>query len=272
MPIGWRRPRRACEFLAMKRELLWSAVVCLGCAEAVEAPEAGVSGPGGSVSSGPPGGSTPPGSGLDAAVLPLDADLRRDAAPEPDAAPAPEVGVVPDAAAPVPDAVVDAMIPVDMAEPDLNCVPEVCNGADEDCDGLIDEGADCPCEVAQYEGQPHLFCDQARPWPNARELCQAVGYDLVIIETAELDAWIYQGMRDRGFGDSWVGLNDRQVEGQWVWLDGVPIGYEHWDSGEPNDGGGGEDCGLIMTTRNRQTEWDDRPCDQGRPFICGLAP
>jgi hypothetical protein len=54
-----------------------------------------------------------------------------DAAPPPDAAP--PVDATPDAAPP-PDATPDAAPP-----PDAACVPEACNGRDDDCDGAADE-------------------------------------------------------------------------------------------------------------------------------------
>ena len=83
-----------------------------------------------------------------------------------------------------------------------------------------------------------------------------------LLEGAEL-------ARARNLGDTWIGLSDQAAEGQWVWTDGNAPAYTHWDQGEPNDGGrNGEDCALIMTAENRTSEWDDRPCEGSRPFVC----
>jgi hypothetical protein len=71
----------------------------------------------------------------------------------------------------------------------------------------------------------------------------------------------------RGFDGTWLGLNDLVSEGSWIWDDRTPLVYENWDEGEPNDAGG-EDCGIIMTSRDRASYWDDRACDSERSYIC----
>lgn len=156
----------------------------------------------------------------------------------------------------------------DAGPPDAGCPPEACNGLDDDCDARIDEGAGCPCDRREHGGHAYLVCPDARSWLGARSRCEASGYTLAVVETAAEDAFLYGEIASRGLDDTWIGLNDAVTEGTWVWLDGVPLGYEHWDEGEPNDGAGGEDCGVIMTREGRESEWDDRPCDGERPYLC----
>jgi hypothetical protein len=147
-------------------------------------------------------------------------------------------------------------------------VAESCNGLDDDCDGTIDDGAGCPCEVETYGGHAYQLCPTARSWLAARMSCESYGYSLAVIETAGEDAFVYGEMASRGFIDTWIGLNDVLTEMTWVWLDGTPLAYTHWDAGEPNDGAGGEDCGVIMRMTGRETEWDDRSCDTEYPYVC----
>jgi hypothetical protein len=173
----------------------------------------------------------------------------------------------------------DAAVAEVPAVPDAaTCLPEACNGRDDDCDGAIDEEAGCPCDVVAgpiagpAESSTYLLCREGRNWVLARQFCQGFGYDLVALEDGAEDTFIYGAIAARGFGGTWLGLNDRAAEGQWVWLDGAPVLYSHWDQGEPNDGGnGGEDCGVVMTGDGRQSEWDDRGCESVRPFVCEAA-
>ncbi|MCA9560290.1 MAG: hypothetical protein KC583_17195, partial [Myxococcales bacterium] len=168
-----------------------------------------------------------------------------------------------DAAPPPPPA--DAAPRVDVGPV---CGVETCDGTDEDCDDRIDEGAACPCDLGAFGTSAYLFCPQQVDWPTARAACQQVGYDLAVVEDGAEDSYLYASVNQRGFGDTWLGLNDRQNEGDWVWLDGTPVAYSHWDRGEPNNGSGGEDCGLLMTRDGRDTQWDDRPCGRGYSYIC----
>lgn len=160
--------------------------------------------------------------------------------------------------------------PTDCDDDDATVSPsasETCNGRDDDCDGLIDEDAACPCPREVRGGRTYLFCEARRSWVGAQVACASVGYTLAKVETAAEDAQIHAGMVARSFADTWIGLNDATAEGTWRWADGSLVGYTHWDEGEPNDGGG-EDCGVIMTTTGRTAEWDDRGCGSERPSVC----
>jgi len=154
---------------------------------------------------------------------------------------------------------------------DVLClVDELCNGVDDDCDASIDEGGDCPGEVVQgLSGNAYLFDDAERTWREARSRCDSLGYTLAVIDDATEDAFVFAHLARLGFDDAWIGLDDRDDEMTWVWVDGSPIGYENWGEGEPNDGGSGSDCAVIMTPpASRASRWADRECDSRRPYIC----
>ncbi len=210
-------------------------------------------------------GGQPPGAASSA-----DAFVPREAAVSPPADAS--VPRLPDASVPPPpprDAATPP--PADMAVPDVEvCEAELCNGRDDDCDGTIDEEAGCPCEHVTWDQRSYLLCRVERDWSSARGTCEAAGYSLAVIEDAAEDAFIYREISQRGFPNTWLGHNDRQLEGAWVWLDGLPMGFAHWDDGEPNDGGDdGEDCGIVMTEPARRAgKWDDRPCGRAYASVC----
>ena len=94
-----------------------------------------------------------------------------------------------------------------------------------------------------------------------------MGGDLASIPDEET----YVMLRDRAYkllvAEWWIGLNDRDEEGTFVWSDGTTGGYRPWADGEPNDSGG-EDCGHFWTAHGGM--YNDMPCDRVQPYICQL--
>ena len=62
----------------------------------------------------------------------------------------------------------------------------------------------------------------------------------------------------------WLGGNDNNVEGQWVWsVDSRPISYVAWSS---HDGGTAENC-MSLNVNDRT--WSDNRCTNPMEFVCG---
>ena len=100
---------------------------------------------------------------------------------------------------------------------------------------------------------------------------------MVTIDDATEDDWLYTTLRTINPGSKWwIGLNDRAIEGDFVWSDGTPVGYTNWNSSEPNNAGGNEDCGQLNrfneNNSNEPGTWNDEPCSTGMPFICEVNP
>ena len=63
---------------------------------------------------------------------------------------------------------------------------------------------------------------------------------------------------------TWIGLNDRSVEGTFVWSNGEAVTYTNWTAGEPNNSGN-EDCAHIWSSGT----WNDIPCTgYPTPYVC----
>lgn len=134
----------------------------------------------------------------------------------------------------------------------------------------------CPGGGVKYNnaGFDYTICTSNTAWDDAREYCRSIGgsWDLAkITSDAENDF-----LRDRISSDTWIGGNDRAVEGQWRWPDDdqfwqgdqngsvTPGAYESWGNGEPNDSGNSEDCAELQT----DGDWNDQGCGTVQRFIC----
>ncbi|WP_422107130.1 HYR domain-containing protein [Winogradskyella sp.] len=76
---------------------------------------------------------------------------------------------------------------------------------------------------------------QAHSGATVFSLAADNGYDLVTINTAEENAYIVQALRSAGIGGIFLGYNDLQTEGTFVWQSGQPSFYENWEEGQPED-------------------------------------
>ena len=74
----------------------------------------------------------------------------------------------------------------------------------------------------------------SQTWQSAEAAAAVLGGHLVTInEQAEQD-WIYNTFSR--FGNVWIGINDYDTEGTWVWADGTPVSYTNWGPNEPDSG------------------------------------
>ena len=104
----------------------------------------------------------------------------------------------------------------------------------------------------------------ATTWNNARSTCQSYGGDLVSIPNSDVNNWLCSTLGCDG--NPWIGFNDIAIEGTWVWSDGSPVTYTNWNTGEPNNSGGNEDCGQILYSPTGK--WNDSSCSSSNPYIC----
>jgi len=70
-------------------------------------------------------------------------------------------------------------------------------------------------------------------WAQAEDQAVEWGGHLVTLGSWQEELWI-----KNTFGENehlWIGLNDIEEEGTWVWASGKPVAYTNWAEGEPNN-------------------------------------
>jgi hypothetical protein len=144
-------------------------------------------------------------------------------------------------------------------------IAEKCNGVDDDCDGQRDETG-CPCPVATYGGHLYLFCTATANWEDARDRCRAVSYDLAAIADAAENKWVFDTAGKLSSDPWWIGLNDRNREGTWVWSNGEPVVYAPWQSGQPNNYFN-QDC-VDIYRYGANASWGDSDCGEALRYVC----
>ena len=148
---------------------------------------------------------------------------------------------------------------------------EVCDLDDDNCDGVWDNDPKCPQCVTKKLPAPLVgnaaFCFGARDWPAAEADCVKQKGHLISVHSQSLQDFLTTEALAIQGNDWWIGLNDLQAEGKFVWSDATKLDYTHWNGGEPNNAGE-EDCANI--TAGAGGQWNDLGCGSPQPYICRL--
>ena len=66
----------------------------------------------------------------------------------------------------------------------------------------------------------------------------------------------------------WIGFSDVHKEGYWVWTkDGYYTPFTNWDSYQPDNRGGSEDCAVVLGSF-RSSRWGDQQCTLAKYSVC----
>ncbi|XP_059402200.1 CD209 antigen-like protein C isoform X1 [Carassius carassius] len=109
-----------------------------------------------------------------------------------------------------------------------------------------------------------FFMSTEMSWFDSRQYCRDRGADLAIINTELKQRFISSLVKEI----VWIGLSDRQQEGIMKWVDNSTLNQGFWESNEPNDADGNEDCIELNPSKSFPNNWNDVPCTNKRKWIC----
>ena len=121
----------------------------------------------------------------------------------------------------------------------------------------------CQPRWSYFGGYCYLTSAACASWLIAESYCSNMSSNLVTLHNQEENVYIQH--RHNG-GRSWIGLNDRSVEGSFVWTNKEISSFRFWASRQPNNWKN-EDCVHTLGARHGYT-WNDVPCDNCYNYTC----
>ena len=117
------------------------------------------------------------------------------------------------------------------------------------------------------EGQCELFYkyDSQLSWTQSQAACQSNNANLASVLDIGINNFVQNLLTSR----SWIGGNKPSgspAGSSWMWINNSTWAFENWNTGEPNDVGGIEDC-LEMYSHNGK--WNDGECSEIFSYVCG---
>ena len=107
--------------------------------------------------------------------------------------------------------------------------------------------------TVERNGSVYRLTSTPVSWREAQAYAQRLGGNLVTLNDAEEEDFLQQAFgTDERF---WIGLNDVESEGEFVWVSGEEVTYTNFSRGEPNNNNGQQHFGVMNFGSNRQ--WDD---------------
>jgi hypothetical protein len=133
-----------------------------------------------------------------------------------------------------------------------------CGGPDTPCTAPAD------CTAEEFAGHTYFFCTTSLVWADARATCQAAHTDLAIIDDQAENDFVTSKLK----GESWLGINDQETEGSYVWIvpgtsevSGAAQSFTAWAGSQPDNCliFGTQHCAMIQT----DGFWNDVACADG---------
>ncbi|XP_059365138.1 C-type lectin domain family 4 member E-like [Carassius carassius] len=133
----------------------------------------------------------------------------------------------------------------------------------------------CAVHWIHSGGKCYYFSTVKMNWTRSRDHCVTLGGHLVIINSKTEQDFVTSNVEET----HWIGLNDLETEGHWVWVNNQPVkdSVEFWmkrnnDISEPDNWTkfhpDGEDCAGLGDQYGGTDFWMDTYCFEEKRFVC----
>ena len=113
-------------------------------------------------------------------------------------------------------------------------------------------------------GSCYRLYHPANKWDEAKLSCLDFNSKLVDITSKQENDFLAQFMKRQSTPSAWIGLSDSDVEGHFLWTNGVPANFTNWGGQEPN-GGETENCVRLNMLNS---SWIDVKCLKHYRYLC----
>ena len=120
-----------------------------------------------------------------------------------------------------------------------------------------------PVNVGYYNGKIYAVYDDVNSWSEAKEFCETRGGNLVAITTKAEQNYITSLLKNSNVSQYWIGAT-RGSGDTYSWVTGESFAYNNWNTGEPNNNNGTENCVVMF----KNGKWNDG--DAVNPYPCGF--
>ena len=123
-----------------------------------------------------------------------------------------------------------------------------------------------------FQGVCYKFSLDKKDWDEAEKTCNHEGAHLTSI-FSDKEASFVRCLQDASsVHKTWIG--GKRSGNDFQWIDGNPFDYDNWNTGEPDNLGGDENCIEVYSDPGQtwHDSWNDVPCDVKRNYVCKKQP
>ncbi|XP_016099077.1 immune-related, lectin-like receptor 3 [Sinocyclocheilus grahami] len=142
----------------------------------------------------------------------------------------------------------------------------------------ISNSTGCAIHWIHSGGKCYYYSTVKMNWTQSRDHCVTLGGHLVIINSKAEQDFVTSNVEET----HWIGLNDVDTEGHWVWVNNQPVNnsVEFWmkrenETSEPDNWTkfhpDGEDCAGLGHPGAETDFWMDAYCFEEKRFVCEAA-
>uniref|UniRef100_A0A8C9P6L0 Collectin subfamily member 10 n=1 Tax=Spermophilus dauricus TaxID=99837 RepID=A0A8C9P6L0_SPEDA len=119
--------------------------------------------------------------------------------------------------------------------------------------------------IRETEEKFYYIVQEEKNYRESLTHCRIRGGMLAMPKDEAINTLIADYVAKSGFFRVFIGVNDLEREGQYVFTDNTPLqNYSNWKEGEPSDPYGHEDCVEMLSSGG----WNDTECHLTMYFVC----